>query len=197
MTRKYLTGEEVRCLLKTISKETNSNRDYCMVCMAFLHGLRVSELTALTLKDYDPLSKSINIRRLKGGFSTCHPLLPEENLVLQLWLTERKLFSCDNLPWLFITRQGGRMSRQRFYQILRKYGHRAGLPLSIHPHMLRHSCGYSLAERGIDTRLIQDYLGHRNIRHTVLYTAANSQRFKNIWSDDVEVRLVSPFSDLI
>ncbi|WP_279616106.1 tyrosine-type recombinase/integrase [Kosakonia oryziphila] len=47
--------------------------------------------------------------------------------------------------------------------------------------MLRHACGYALAELGNDTRLIQDYLGHRNIQHTVLYTAANSARFKNAW----------------
>ncbi|SCC70153.1 tyrosine-type recombinase/integrase [Kosakonia oryziphila] len=190
MTRKYLNEEEIRCLLQTISNKVGSERDYCMVCIAFLHGLRVSELTSLMLEDYDPLSKKLSIKRLKGGFSTCHPLLLEEDAVLQLWLIQRKLNSGSHLPWLFLTRQGGKMTRQRFYQILRKYGHVAGLPLSIHPHMLRHSCGYSLAERGIDTRLIQDYLGHRNIRHTVLYTASNAQRFKNIWSDKNNVKTI-------
>ncbi|WP_273831274.1 tyrosine-type recombinase/integrase, partial [Serratia bockelmannii] len=66
-------------------------------------------------------------------------------------------------PWLFLSQRGTRLSRQRFYQLLRRYGERAGLPLPLHPHMLRHACGYNLAERGNDTRLIQDYLGHRNI----------------------------------
>ncbi|MFZ5179114.1 tyrosine-type recombinase/integrase, partial [Enterobacter kobei] len=57
----------------------------------------------------------------------------------------------------------------------------AGLSLCSHPHMLRHACGFALADRGVDTRLIQDYLGHRNIRHTVRYTASNAERFEGVW----------------
>lgn len=74
-------------------------------------------------------------------------------------------------------------SRQQFYQIIASSGDQAGLPLEIHPHMLRHSCGFALANMGIDTRLIQDYLGHRNIRHTVWYTASNAGRFYGIWDN--------------
>lgn len=181
MKRKYLTGEEVRSLLLAISREQGSYRDYCMVSMAFLHGLRVSELTGLKVTDYDPLSKKILIRRLKGGLSTSHPLLLEESTALEQWLVEREAFLGHSLPWLFLSRRGKRLSRQRFYQLLKGYGQRAQLPLPIHPHMLRHACGYNLAERGNDTRLIQDYLGHRNIRHTVLYTAANAERFSGAW----------------
>lgn len=84
------------------------------------------------------------------------------------------------------------MSRQRFYQIIRKYGKDAGLPMPIHPHMLRHSCGYNLADRGNDTRIIQDYLGHRNIRHTVIYTTSNSARFKDVWVKNIEEKMTSP-----
>jgi type 1 fimbriae regulatory protein FimB len=54
------------------------------------------------------------------------------------------------------------------------------LPLPFHAHMLRHSCGYWLANQGCDTRLIQDWLGHRNIEHTVRYTRLNPDRFKVI-----------------
>ncbi|HGM5835936.1 TPA: tyrosine-type recombinase/integrase [Serratia marcescens] len=181
MKRKHLTWEEIHCLLKTIVAEGTTYRDYCMVSMAFLHGLRASELTGLTLDDYSPLSRTIFIRRLKGGLCSEHPLLPEENTALQRWLQQRQYTPGQHLPWLFLSRQGGRLSRQRFYQLVREYGKRAALPLDIHPHMLRHACGYNLANRGNDTRLIQDYLGHKNIRHTVLYTAANSQRFINAW----------------
>ncbi|HFD2060066.1 TPA: tyrosine-type DNA invertase [Serratia marcescens] len=194
MKRNYLTGEEVRSLLLTISRERVSYRDYCMVSMAFLHGLRVSELTGLKVTDYDPLSKNIHIRRLKGGLSTSHPLLPEENEALEKWLVERESFPGYSLPWLFLSRQGKRLSRQRFYQLLKLYGQSAQLPLPIHPHMLRHACGYNLAERGNDTRLIQDYLGHRNIRHTVLYTATNAARFKGAWLKENEGLPVSPLS---
>jgi type 1 fimbriae regulatory protein FimB len=61
-------------------------------------------------------------------------------------------------------------------------GRRAGLPLKVHPHMLRHSCGFALANKGRDTRLIQDYLGHRNIRHTQLYTQTAAVRFERLWN---------------
>ncbi|HFT7668195.1 TPA: tyrosine-type DNA invertase [Serratia marcescens] len=192
MKRKYLTGEEVNSLLKAMARDRVSIRDYCMITMAFLHGLRVSELTALRLTDYDPLSKKIHIARLKGGMSTSHPLLPEENIMLQAWLAERQQFAGNHQPWLFLSQQGKRLSRQRFYQLLRRYGERANLPLPLHPHMLRHACGYNLAERGNDTRLIQDYLGHRNIRHTVLYTAANAARFNYVWLK--ETGLVLPLA---
>ncbi|MFH2359846.1 tyrosine-type DNA invertase [Klebsiella sp. KE9767] len=181
MRRKYLTSAEVRHLLKVISSEQKSFRDYCMVKMAFIHGLRVSELTSLKLDDYDPLSRSIYIRRLKGGLSTSHPLLHNEYSNLNLWLKEREHNPGSSSSWLFLTRHGNRMSRQRFYQILKHYGTLSGILTSVHPHMLRHACGYSLAEKGNDTRIIQDYLGHRNIRHTVIYTATNPQRFRQIW----------------
>lgn len=192
MKRNYLTVEEMRSLLLTIYREKESYRDYCMVSMAFLHGLRVSELTGLKVTDYDPLSKKIYIRRLKGGLSTNHPLLPEESTALEHWLVERKTIPGNPLSWLFLSRHGKRLSRQRFYQLLKNYGQKAQLPLPIHPHMLRHACGYNLAERGNDTRLIQDYLGHRNIRHTVLYTAANAERFNGAWLKRNEGAHASP-----
>lgn len=184
--RKYLTGEEVQHLLNTISQSTVPLRDYCMIYMAFLHGLRVSELTGLTLDDYDPRSQKLYIRRLKGGLSTTHPLLPEENHLLDQWLKQRQYLPGSALPWLFLSRQGGRLSRQRLYALIRQYGSDAQLPIEIHPHMLRHACGYALADRGNDTRLIQDYLGHRNIRHTVTYTASNAERFSRAWMTNTE-----------
>ncbi len=192
MKRNYLTGEEIKVLLREISQNESSIRDYCMVGMAFLHGLRVSELISLKVTDYDPLSQKIYIHRLKGGLSTNHPLLPEENTILQYWLEERRQHRGCHLPWLFLSRQGKRLSRQRFYQILRQYGERANLRIPIHPHMLRHACGYNLAERGNDTRLIQDYLGHRNIQHTVLYTATNAARFKSVWLKNTAMGFSSP-----
>lgn len=181
MSRKYLTGAEVKHLLDIISSKNISHRDYCMVRMAFLHGLRVSELISLKVDDYDPLSRKLYIKRLKGGLSTSHPLLPDEYITLNSWLKERERNKGKHSPWMFLTRQGGRMSRQRFYQILKYYGEISKISMSIHPHMLRHACGYCLAEKGNDTRIIQDYLGHRNIRHTVIYTATNSNRFKYVW----------------
>jgi type 1 fimbriae regulatory protein FimB len=76
--------------------------------------------------------------------------------------------------------------RKPFYRsavnyLLQQYSAAAALPLTAHPHMLRHACGFALADQGADTRLIQDYLGHRNIQHTVKYTATNPARFEKLW----------------
>ncbi len=62
-------------------------------------------------------------------------------------------------------------------------GELAGIPFQVHPHQLRHGCGYYLAAQGLDTRAIQDYLGHKNIHHTVRYTQMSPQRFENFWMD--------------
>ncbi|HCT4903893.1 TPA: tyrosine-type recombinase/integrase, partial [Salmonella enterica] len=83
--------------------------------------------------------------------------------------------------WLFISNKGSRLSRQWIYKLGQKYSRVAGLQISFHPHMLRHACGYALADQGLDTRLIQDYLGHKNIHHTVHYTASNAARFSQVW----------------
>lgn len=181
MPRKYLSENEVKSLLSEVARDKRSVRNYCMISMAFIHGLRVSELLSLKISDYDPLSHRLQIRRLKGGFSTVHPVLPEERALLKQWMKERKERGYHDNEWLFVSRLGRPVSRQRFWQILRKYGEDARLSVKVHPHMLRHACGFNLAERGNDTRLIQDYLGHRNIRHTVHYTASNPARFEHIW----------------
>ena len=65
--------------------------------------------------------------------------------------------------------------------VITEVGKRAGLGIEVHPHMLRHSCGFALANKGRDTRLIQDYLGHRNIQHTQIYTRTAAVRFEDLW----------------
>ncbi|WP_334223601.1 tyrosine-type recombinase/integrase [Photorhabdus bodei] len=95
------------------------------------------------------------------------------------WLKVRKTpKGSAESNWLFLSRY----SRQRIYQIISKLGQLANISVHSHPHMLRHACGFALADRGADTRLIQDYLGHSNIRHTVRYTASNAKRFQGVWN---------------
>ena len=67
--------------------------------------------------------------------------------------------------------------------MLARTGDEAGLPFPIHPHMLRHACGFALANAGHDTRALQLWLGHKNIQHTVLYTELSPARFKGFWRD--------------
>lgn len=84
-------------------------------------------------------------------------------------------------PALFISERRSLLNRKIAWHLVREHGRRAGLAVEVHPHMLRHACGYALADRGADTRLIQDYLGHRNIQHTVRYTATNAARLEKLW----------------
>ena len=124
--------------------------------------------------------KTIHIKRLKNGLSTNQPLQDVEYNLLAQWLEQRKSLCNHAEPWVFLSRKGGRLSRQQIFRIIRDSGLSAHLNIAAHPHMLRHACGYALADRGTDTRLIQDYLGHRNIQHTVIYTASNVARFRSI-----------------
>lgn len=180
-TRKYLTQSEVESLLETARQSGNPERDYCLILMSFIHGFRVSEARHLRLSDLDLKEGSLYIHRLKQGFSTSHPLLATEKKAIRSWLNVRKRMTGAESDWLFLSRQGRPLSRQRIYNLIQELGEKAGLSLCSHPHMLRHACGFALADRGIDTRLIQDYLGHRNIRHTVRYTASNAERFEGVW----------------
>ncbi|MDU2776460.1 MAG: tyrosine-type recombinase/integrase, partial [Klebsiella grimontii] len=131
--------------------------------------------------DIDIQSGVIYIRRLKNGFSTTHPIYKQEVKVLNEWLRVRDNYPGNNSGWLFLSRNGQPLSRQRIYQMMKNLSLVAQLEINAHPHMLRHACGFALANKGVDTRLIQDFLGHRNIQHTVIYTASNDARFREVW----------------
>ena len=111
---------------------------------------------------------------------TTHPLRGDELRVLKAWLSVRARMKPDGKA-LFISERRQPMSRKTAWVIIKNYGEAAELAVAAHPHMLRHACGYALADQGADTRLIQDYLGHRNIQHTVRYTATNPARFERLW----------------
>lgn len=168
-------------LLKSTKRNYIPERDYCLILLCFLHGFRASEICSLRKTDIDLVDDVIYINRLKKGFSTVQPLLKFEKEVIRKWILKRDELIGAETDWLFISKKGLKLSRQQFYRIINKAGKHAGIKFTVHPHMLRHACGFALADRGIDTRLIQDYLGHRNIRHTVWYTASNSKRFYGIW----------------
>lgn len=179
--RRYLTQSEVERLLQQAREGENAERDYCLIYMSFIHDFRVSEACGVRLSDLDLRGGCLYIRRIKNGFSTNHPLLKDELRIIRAWLAVRASLRGADSDWLFLSRQGNPLTRQRVYQIISQLGKAAGISVESHPHMLRHACGFALADRGIDTRLIQDYLGHKNIRHTVRYTASNAERFEGVW----------------
>lgn len=179
-TRKHLTSLEVDKILATIKGARHAARDRCLVLLIFRHGLRVSEACNLRLSQVDTQSRILHVTRLKQGLSTTHPLRTDELRFIHAWLKERARMNppCSHF---FISERRKPLNRRTVWAALRRYGEQAELPLTAYPHMLRHACGFALADQGADTRLIQDYLGHRNIQHTVRYTAANPARFEKLW----------------
>ncbi|MBN5321990.1 tyrosine-type recombinase/integrase [Serratia marcescens] len=182
--RKYLTQDEIERLLEASRRGNFPKRDECFIQMCFIHGFRVSELCHLKFSDINLTDKVVHVNRLKNGLKTTHPLLVSELKLLNAWLNERATWRGCESPWIFLSQKGGPLSRQQVHKMLKKFGILASIAVSLNPHMLRHSCGYALANRGTDTRLIQDYLGHRNIQHTVLYTSSNHVRFAEVWQKE-------------
>ena len=183
-SRAYLTPDEVQKLLEASRKEEfsrNPSRDYCLLLLMFRHGLRVSEACQLKVTDIDLKEKRIHINRLKKGEETRQPLYNGELGAVNAWLKVRKQMQ-PHSNFLFISERRQPLSRFTVSGLINKYAAAADLAeLAVHPHMLRHACGYSLANKGTDTRLIQDYLGHKNIQHTVRYTKLAPNRFANLW----------------
>jgi type 1 fimbriae regulatory protein FimB len=178
--RKHLTGTEVERLLAATKGSRLEARDRCLLLLMFRHGLRVSEACSLKLDQVDVESRVLHVARLKKGLSTTHPLRTDELRVIKAWLAERAKLKPGSKAF-FVSQHRKPLNRRTAWLTIKKYGELAGLPLAAHPHMLRHACGFALADQGADTRLIQDYLGHRDIRHTVIYTAANPARFERLW----------------
>jgi type 1 fimbriae regulatory protein FimB len=178
--RKHLVAAEVGKLITAVKGSRNEARDRCLLLLMFRHGLRVSEACGLRLSQVDIESRVLHVLRLKKGLSTTHPLRTDEVRVIKGWLAERRRWNPPHDAF-FVSERRTPLNRRTAWAAIRGYGEKAELALPAHPHMLRHACGFALADQGADTRLIQDYLGHRNIQHTVIYTAANPARFEKLW----------------
>jgi type 1 fimbriae regulatory protein FimB/type 1 fimbriae regulatory protein FimE len=149
-----------------------------MIVLAFRHGLRVSELIAIRWDMIDLKQGILHVSRLKNGVASTHPLRGPELRAL------RKLKrDYPDTPYVFVTERKGPLTASNVRKIVSRAGKKAELGMSIHPHMLRHSTGFKLANDGHDTRAIQLYLGHKNIQHTVRYTELAAGRFKDFWKD--------------
>lgn len=177
--REYLTPAEVLQLTTAAAKIGRyPGRDALMIRVAYRHGLRVSELVGLRREQVDLETGQLHVRRAKQGIPSTHPLSGQE--IRQL---RREMNTTIPSPFVFLTERGGPMTDGGFRKIVARAAESAGLPFPVHPHMLRHACGFKLANDGQDTRAIQHYLGHRNIQHTVRYTELAGDRFKGFWED--------------
>ena len=174
--RDFLGEADLDRLLSAAKRGRHGVRDHLLVLLMYRHGLRVSEAIALTRQDVDLDQSRIWISRLKNGLSVEQPIAGDEFRAIRRWLSSRD----DTLPWLFVSERKQPLTRQAVNYIVSQAGQRAKLG-HIHPHMLRHSCGFALANKGYDLRLIQDYLGHRDPRHTAHYTRTAAGRFEGLW----------------
>jgi integrase len=150
-----------------------------MILVGYRHGLRVSELVDLRWDQVDFGTAALHVRRVKQGTSSSHPILGDELRALRRLQREQEPKS----PFVFTSERRSPFTTAGFARMVERAGAEAKLGLKTHPHMLRHACGYALANRGHDTRALQAYLGHRNIQHTVRYTELSPMRFKNFWRD--------------
>jgi site-specific recombinase XerD len=173
----FLNETEIANLLDAAKRGRYGIRDHLLVLMMFRHGLRVSEAISLRRDDINLDQARLWVRRLKNGLAVEQPITGDELRAIKRYLASRS----DKLPWLLISERGQSLTRQSVNYLIAAAEARAGLP-PVHPHMLRHSCGFALANRGYDLRLIQDYLGHRDPRHTVHYTRVAGCRFEGLWN---------------
>jgi site-specific recombinase XerD len=121
----------------------------------------------------------MHVRRVKGSADSVHPLSGRELRVLRRLKREQEPAS----PFIFTSEHGAPFSTAGYRKMVARLGKAAGFDVTIHPRMLRHACGYKLANDGVDTRSLQAYLGHKNIQHTVRYTELAPTRFKDFWRD--------------
>lgn len=177
--REYLNGREVDRLTGSARERGRyGHRDATMILVAYRHGLRVSELCALRWDQLDLERGLLHVRRVKNGTPSVHPMGGTEIRALRRHKREQ-----PESRYVFATERRAPMSPAGFRKMIARIGERASFPFPVHPHMLRHACGYKLANDGQDTRAVQHYLGHKNIQHTVRYTELSPERFKSFWED--------------
>jgi integrase len=175
-TREHLTPAEVDSLIKAAKKNRWGHRDATMILIAYRHGFRPGELVDLKWDQVDFAHSVLHVRRVKKGTPATHPLQGDTMRALR---TLRK--ESPHAKFVFVSERGSPFSLAGFAKLVERAGEAAKLGFKAHPHMLRHACGYALANKGHDTRSLQAYLGHKNIQHTVRYTELAPNRFKDFW----------------
>jgi len=178
--REHLTETEMEKLLKALKTNQHGHRDWLIGLLIYRHGLRVSEACDLRWDDIDLPKRTITVRRLKGSADSVHYLERDELAGLKA-LQRSNAKQGIKSAYVFMNQRGQPFGRMGIGRMIERAGEAAKLPFPIHVHMLRHSTGYALANRGMDTRRLQHFLGHASITNTVRYTAMSPEPFKDVW----------------
>ena len=174
--REHLTEAEMTKLLAALRQNRHGHRDWLIALLIYRHGLRVSEACDLRWDDIDLPKRTVTIRRLKGSTDSVHYLERDELAGLKRLQRES-----TKSAYVFVNERGQPFGRMGIGRMIERAGEAAKLPFPVHVHMLRHSTGYALANKGMDTRRLQHFLGHASITNTVRYTAMSPEPFKDIW----------------
>jgi integrase len=177
-TRKYLSPDEARRVIYAAGRVGRQReRDELLLMLIYRHGLRISEAIDLKWSDFElegSRARTLHVRRLKGSKDTLHTLEPDTVRSLKRFRKQSDGF------YVFRSERAGTLSPDIVQLICERAGRMAGLGFRVHPHMLRHATGFALAEGGTDTRLIQDFLGHKDIKNTVIYTETSQRRLASV-----------------
>ena len=176
-SREYLTEGEIETLLAAAGQSRNPVRDRLLILLAYRHALRVSELVDIKVEQIDLKAATIHIKRAKNGTPGIHGLQGDELRLIRALIRENG----EHSSYLFLSERKAPLSIDGAQKLIERLGEAAGLKFPVHVHMLRHSAGYALAGRGVDTRALQAFMGHRSISNTVIYTAVADKRVRNIW----------------
>jgi len=175
-TREYLTEAEVDRLTAAAKQNRHGHRDATMILIAFRHGLRAAEIVDLRWDQVELNASRLHVRRVKSGMPSVHPLSSQEIRALRKLQREGAAS-----PFVFVSERGAPFTTAGFGKMIARRGVAAKFKFGVHPHMLRHACGFALANKGHDTRALQHYLGHKNIQHTVRYSELSPSRFRDFW----------------
>jgi len=179
---KNISEQGVEKLLSTPPRDTAlGSRDRAMLETMYASGLRVSELVGLTLNELDLTTGLVRVVG-KGGRERIVPLGEEASESLREYLGQARsdLLKAQLTDAVFVTRRGGPMTRQAFWQLIKRYAQQAGIGAEFSPHSLRHAFATHLLNHGADLRSVQMLLGHTDLSTTQIYTHVARARLQSL-----------------
>ena len=178
---KTLDVDQTTRLLDWDSDDPLAIRDRAIMELLYSSGLRLSELLSLEVSDLDLKDGTVRVTG-KGRKTRVVPVGRHARSALQQWLGIRATFTTQ-ASVLFLSRRGERLAPRTVQQRLQRWGSKRGLPMRLHPHMLRHSCASHVLESSSDLRAVQELLGHADIATTQIYTHLDFQHLAKVYDN--------------